>query len=173
MMFVHKLILPTILSLCEGCSVPGALLEKWNSIDGSTVTDLLGSVQYNCKQPDETTVITDKLKADPSRGSKFGDRLTTYIVPNITGTYNFYVASDDYSELWLSTDENPSNMTMIAYVNGYTGDEVWDKYSSQKSEVISLIGGKAYYMKVLHKEGGYVSTDRYITNFSINELLTS
>ena len=137
-----------------GCAVHGGLLETWFSIDGNSVSDLTSSYGFQNKSADEVTIIEGSLKTQEGRGSNYGDRLRTYIYPNATGTYNFYVASDDHSELWLSTDEDPANAVKIAWVNGYTGAEVWDKFTTQKSDDISLTAGNVYYLETLHKEGG-------------------
>ncbi|MEY4030786.1 MAG: hypothetical protein RJA90_2060, partial [Bacteroidota bacterium] len=47
-----------------------------------------------------------------------GGRISGYIVPPTTGTYYFWVASDDYSEFWGSGDANPANKTLLASVAG-------------------------------------------------------
>ena len=44
-----------------------------------------------------------------------------YVTPPTTGYYTFWIASDDNSELWLSTDANPANKVRIAYVGGCHG----------------------------------------------------
>ncbi|MHC4463157.1 MAG: PA14 domain-containing protein, partial [Planctomycetota bacterium] len=64
------------------------------------------------------------------------------------------MASDDASELWLSTGENPANKVMIANVPGWTNSRVWDKYPEQRSASITLTGGQRYYIEALQKEHG-------------------
>ena len=79
--------------------------------------------------------------------------LRGYLIPPASGTYTFWVASDDNSELWLSATTNPATMTRIAYVTGYTSPRVWTQYSSQKSANQSLVAGQAYYIEARLKEG--------------------
>jgi hypothetical protein len=55
--------------------------------------------------------------------------------------------------LWLSTDENPTNKTRIAYVSGWTHPNEWTKYTSQQSIAIQLAAGRRYYIEALLKEG--------------------
>lgn len=71
----------------------------------------------------------------------------------MSGNYIFWVSSDDQSELWLSTDDKPSNKVLIAYNNGYTEPRQWDKYPEQQSSAIPLVAGKRYYIEGLHKDG--------------------
>jgi len=137
-----------------GCAVNGGQLETWYNIGGNKVTHLTRSMSYLNNPPDEVTILQGSLKAEENRGRDFGARLQTYISPSSTGTYNFYVASDDYSELYLSTNQDPVNKSLIAYVNGYSGLDIYDKFPTQKSVDISLEVGNVYYLEAFHKEGG-------------------
>ncbi len=67
--------------------------------------------------------------------------------------YFFRIASDDSSELWLSTDENPDNRQLIASVEGWTPADEYGWYPSQQSGRIDLDPSKKYYIEALHKEG--------------------
>ena len=94
------------------------------------------------------------------------------VLPSVTeaqsGTYTFYVASDDSSELWFSTTTNAATMTRIAYVNGYTGSRQWNKFNTQQSSALSLIAGQGYYLEARMKEGGgddNGSRDRTLISF--------
>jgi hypothetical protein len=70
-----------------------------------------------------------------------------------TGTYTFWISSDDYSQLYLSTDATEANKTLIAWVYGATPYRNYDKYTSQKSAQITLQAGRTYYIEARHKEG--------------------
>jgi hypothetical protein len=83
----------------------------------------------------------------------YGTRIHGFLTPAETGSYTFWIASDDNSELWLSSDANPANQQKIAGVPGLTDSRQWDKYSEQRSGAITLTAGHAYYIKALHKEG--------------------
>ena len=136
-----------------GCTIPGALLETWLGIGGTSVSDLTSNVAYQ-SPPNEVIDILGSLATPVDRADNFGARLRTYLMPPATGTYTFYVASDDSSELWLSIDENPANKVLIARVNGWTGRQVWTTYASQRSSPISLTSGSSYFLEALQKEGG-------------------
>ena len=81
------------------------------------------------------------------------DSISGYVCPPVTGNYIFWIASDNSSELWLSSDETPSNKQKIASVSGYTSSRQWTKYSTQKSVSKNLLAGRKYYIEALHKEG--------------------
>ena len=83
----------------------------------------------------------------------YGQRIRGFICPPVTGNYTFWIASDDNSELWLSTDDNPANRQKIASVSGYTSSRQWTKYTSQKSDLKNLTAGQNYYIEALHKDG--------------------
>lgn len=83
----------------------------------------------------------------------YSRRLVGQIVAPTTGTYNFWIASDDGSRLYLSTDSTAANKSQIATVTSYTGFQSWDTYAAQKSANITLTAGQSYYMEVQHLEG--------------------
>ena len=77
-----------------------------------------------------------------------------YITAPETGTYVFWISSDDNGELWLSTNDNPANKSLIASVPDWTYPYEWWKFSQQQSAGISLTAGQKYYVEALQKEGG-------------------
>ncbi len=79
--------------------------------------------------------------------------MSAILCPPTTGTYSFWVSSDDNSELRLSTDSNPANVTTIASVGNYTNPDEWTKYPSQHSANVTLTAGKPYYIEVNYKQG--------------------
>jgi hypothetical protein len=140
-------------TLISGCTIPGALLETWLGIGGTSVSDLTSNVAYQ-SPPNEVMDILGSLATPVDRADNFGARLRTYLMPPDTGTYTFYVASDDSSELWLSSNEDPANKALIAWVNGWTRQQVWTKFASQKLSPINLTVGSSYFLEALYKEGG-------------------
>jgi hypothetical protein len=75
------------------------------------------------------------------------------LYPVTTGTYYFYIASDDASELWLSTNDNPDNAVKVCQVSGWVNEYRWDSSAEQKSSAKTLVAGQAYYIEARHKEG--------------------
>jgi len=83
----------------------------------------------------------------------YGTRLRGYVTAPLTGNCTFWIASDDNSELYLSTSEDPANKAVIASVASFTGSREWTKYTSQTSAPQALAAGRRYYIEVLQKEG--------------------
>ena len=121
--------------------------EVWTGISGTTVADIPVGAAPN---------LTDTLpsfEAPTNWADNYGTRMRGYITAPVTGSYTFWIASDDQSELWLSINDNPANKVRIGWVSEWTDSRQWDKYSTQKS-AITLIQGQRYYVEALQKEGG-------------------
>ena len=85
----------------------------------------------------------------------YGVQLIGFLHPPASGDYQFAIASDDNSQLWLSTDENPANRVLIAKESGWQPIRKYQPVGDEAtSEFITLEGGKAYYIEILNKEGG-------------------
>ncbi len=124
--------------------------EYWLDIPGSNVTDLTSYPGF----PGEPmgTESLDRFESPVRWADDYGGRLYGYLYPPVTGNYTFWVASDNDGELYLSSDADPANRAMIAYVSGWTSPQEWDKYPSQKSASIRLEAGKRYAIEALYKE---------------------
>ena len=129
------------------------LFEYWDSVSGTAVSNLTSNANY----PNKPTSAEwrDNFKSVDSRADNYGIRARAYLTPPADGDYTFWVASDDNSELWLSTDDNPANAVLIAKVTNYTGSNEWNNATqlTQKSAVIPLKAGKKYFIQGLQKEG--------------------
>lgn len=134
-----------------GAIVAGGLWrEVYSLIDGSAITDLTSATVFPYFA-DVSGVITSAA-APSSYGDSYGQRITGWIKPTVSGNYRFYLTSDDASELWLSVDEYRAHKVKLTQVNGYTGDKSWS--SVTPSAYVPLVAGQRYYVEVLHKEGG-------------------
>lgn len=131
------------------------LREYWLNIGtGTAVTDLTGNAAYP-NSPSGTS-YQSSLEAPWLWGTNYGTRMRGYISPPVTGNYYLWIASDDSSELWLSTDENPANKVKIAYLSGSTTFRNWTANATQASAAKALVAGQRYYIEVLHKQGGTI-----------------
>jgi len=133
-----------------------ATLDIWNVPpfpSSTSLASLTGLAAYP-DNPDTTLILADCLEAPTNYADNFGSRLQTWIIPTFDCDYTFYIASDDHSQLNLSTDTDPANKQTIAFVTGYTGSREWYKYASQRSNPISLVSGNVYYLEALHWEAG-------------------
>jgi hypothetical protein len=130
------------------CTASGAITRDfWANITGTSVANI--PVNNSPTSTSQLNVFEGPSKA----GDNYASRIRGYICPPLTGNYIFWIASDDNSELWLSTNDNPANKVKIASVSGYTSSRQWTKYTSQQSRPISLTAGLKYYIEALHKEG--------------------
>lgn len=129
------------------CIAQGNILrEFWSGITGSDVA----SIPVN--SPPQATSYPTMLEAPMNAGDNYGARWRGYLCAPVTGNYIFWIASDNNSELWLSSTNDPANKQKIAFVSGWTASREWLKYPSQQSAPIALIAGGKYYIEVLHKE---------------------
>jgi autotransporter-associated beta strand protein len=139
-------------SVTVTANTTGMLLETWLNLGGDSVSNLTGNSRYP-NSPDQVTNIST-FESATNRADNYGARARGYVTPSATGSYTFWIASDDWSELWLSTDANPANKVLIASVSGWTGSRVWTTFASQQSAAFQLTAGQHYYIEALHKEGG-------------------
>jgi hypothetical protein len=99
-----------------------------------------------------------RLQADALRGyclnceEAYGQQLEGFFVPKATALHQFYIASDDASELWLSGSNQPSNMTLIASCPNFL-PTYWTSMSTQISKPMMLFAGQPYFIRVRHAQG--------------------
>jgi hypothetical protein len=120
--------------------------EVWRNVPGTDVS----AIPVN-SPPSEVTVLTT-FETPSNNGTDYGARVRGYICPPADGQYIFWIASDDKSELFISTDHDPANKSKIAWVTGHTAIRQWNKYATQQSPAIWLQQGRRYYIEALHKE---------------------
>lgn len=128
------------------------LREYWAGVGGSTVPDLTSNAAYPFNPTGRS--LQTSFEGPSEFSDNYGDRFQGYLFPPQTGNYTFWIASDDASELWLSTDDNPANAVKIAYVAAWTSSREWTKEPNQQSASIHLEAGHKYYIESIHKEGG-------------------
>jgi hypothetical protein len=140
----------TVVNITAGYT-PGRIVRTFfEGISGTAVSDLTGNAKFP-NTPDSEQYLTafDGLV----HGDSFGSTIRGYLIPPATGTYQFWIASDDSSELRLSTNESPANATAIASLSGSTSPYNWTANGSQQSVTKTLTAGQPYYIEARHKEG--------------------
>ena len=88
----------------------------------------------------------------------YGQAIFGFVHSPSTMSYRFAIVSDDTSELWLSSSEDPNEKQLIARVftedkTAWTQRNQLDKYPDQISDDLYLLKGNKYYFEVLHKQG--------------------
>jgi hypothetical protein len=127
--------------------------ETWMGISGTAVSDLTNAPGYP-QNPDTYDAWTSFQMPRIDWGDYYGTRVRGLLYPPTTGSYRFWIASDDAGQLWLSTDAAAANAVMIAQVPGWSNRNEWYKYGEQQSTLITLQAGRAYYIEALQKEHG-------------------
>lgn len=127
--------------------------EVFLDIGGESLRDLTNSPAYP-DSPSFVETLTDFFEAPTDQFDSYGQRIHGYLVPPVSGNYRFWIASDDNGALYLSTDESPNQVRLIARVPEWTSSREWDRFSEQRSTLINLQADKAYYIQALMKEGG-------------------
>ena len=112
-------------------------------------------------------------------GDNYSQRISGYFIPQTTDDYVFFIASDDDSDLFLSTDSDPANKQLIAQETAWSTALNWSgstvnpfgsgSIATQKrsdqwtnsvgatpySAGINLVAGEKYYLEsVMHQGGG-------------------
>ncbi len=141
----------TVYQIPAGYTPGSARRTLYDAITGETVANLTGNARFPL-DPDREVALAEL--ADTTRGDDYGSTVRAFLFPPVTGSYTFWIAGDDATQLLLSTTANPAGATSRASFTGWTDYLQWNKYSSQQSSAISLTAGQACYLEVRHKEGG-------------------
>lgn len=98
--------------------------------------------------------LQPSLEAPAGRGNYYLTRLRGYLHPPVTGEYAFWTASDNSSEIWLSSDDDPTKVRKIAFQARYSwvAPREWSRFPSQHSENIFLQAGQTYYLEVFQEQ---------------------
>lgn len=147
-LFTLSVLLPAQRSTAQSS---GILREVWFNMPGNTVADLTNNPAYP-DNPSEDEVITDYFETPTNIGDEYAQRLRALITAPETGNYEFWIASDDASQLFISTNENPANRQLVAWVNLWTSSRQWTKEANQHSASVPLVAGQRYYIEALMKE---------------------
>jgi hypothetical protein len=134
-------------------TLPGlgaAVAERWLNISGTNLNTLKNDARYP-NNPDVTEAVT-KFAWDGPDTDSYGGRIHGWLYVPATGDYTFWLNTDDQGELWLSTDDDSSNVRLIARESTYTAINAWGT-GEEQSQPIPLAGGQKYYIMALWKEG--------------------
>ena len=121
--------------------------EFWRGVPGSRVSDI------PMDSPPTSTNQLTRLEGPSDIGTNYATRIRGYVCPPTTGGFQFFISSNDQSELWLGTSDDPSTKRKIAYLTQAVNKGEFYAVQSQGSEIINLVQGKKYYIEVLHKQG--------------------
>ena len=133
--------------------------EVYRDILGGTLDNLTNNVKF----PDHPDFVgfVSSFEAPTNVGEHYGQRLSGYCEPPLSGEYAFYISSDDQGALFLSTDESPAHKRLIASEPAWNGPREWINGKNQQtrgtppvnvSTNIFLQTGHKYYVEALMKQ---------------------
>ena len=142
---------------------PGMLWDFYPNV-ANGVGNLLGNAYYpNAPYTnlgtgtfDSTPITTGDLNNNPAFGAlgdNYGCSLSGWITPTVTTNYYFFLASDDASELYLSSDASPVNAISIAVESGCCHG-FQEPGNPTTSPPQALVAGNSYFIRALQTEGG-------------------
>ena len=139
------------IDLNEKCAAlqPGQLI----SIQGTEASPYFESFPNYPYRPSGSD-IRNSFEAPSNWGEYHLTRMRGYLHPPLTGKYTFWIASDNSSELWLSSDDEPKKAKRIAFIKAgdWVKEHEWSHFPSQRSETIGLSAGKTYYIEAISEQ---------------------
>ena len=126
--------------------------DLWTGIGGGrSVSNLTNHPRFPVAPNRSDWVVDLNFPERENAGNNYGQRIYGMIIAPETAEYTFWIAGDNEHELWLSTDESPSNRELIAYGRSATLHQQWFGGTRQSDRTL-LQAGQAYYFEILHKE---------------------
>ncbi|XP_057684607.1 fibrocystin-L-like [Corythoichthys intestinalis] len=126
----------------------GLKMQVWNNTKPPQLPDIRG---YNESKEGYWEQWIDSMPHTfPLELNVFTSRTTGFFVAPENDNYTIYHNCDDRCELYFSNSSRPEDKVKVAYQPYYVSD--YKKLPSQKSEVMTLEKGNAYYIEFLHQE---------------------
>ena len=130
------------------------LFERWHGSPFGNLSSLEAVYAFIASKPADASEYLTSFATDEGVGDMYIGRISGWIVPPATGNYTFWVASDDSSRVWLSTDHTLENAQFLCGLEGWSSYLQWDRYPSQQSLPVPLSAGQAYWIEAIWQEGG-------------------
>lgn len=130
---------------------PGTIADAYyENIAGNNVGDLTGNASFPANASSEVALTS---ASDSGHGDNYGSVMRGFVLPPATGSYTFWIASDDSGELRISPDANPANAVVRASNASYTNPNTYNAFASQQSVALTLTAGQPYYLEARQKQG--------------------
>lgn len=137
------IILPTEV-ISNAAGTPGTLTH--HRFDIVATTDRSG-------EPVSISRIEASEKAADS-GDDTANAISGYVVIPETGTYRFWISSDDEGALRLSANGNPASATRVAWLTNWTDAGNWTASTTQRSAAYELVAGQTIWMEAYNRDRG-------------------
>ena len=127
----------------------------WGAINGTPVDNLYQDPRWPAT-PDYIKAVfafnsRDALPTDATEN--YGASMEGYLTPTESGSYRFFVYSDDASQFFISSDDKEANLAQVAEETGCC-NFFTEPDSARTSEPVALTAGKKYFVRQVYKEGG-------------------
>jgi hypothetical protein len=127
--------------------VHGVTFSSWEGFAGTAMTNIPSG------RAATSSTRVSSMRSPTDRGDNNGTRLQALLTAPATGSYTFWIASDDNGRLLLSTSSDPAGRSLIARVDSWTSPDAFDTFATQKSAPVLLVAGQQYYIEAFSKEG--------------------
>jgi PA14 domain len=135
--------------------------EQWTGIGGTSVQSLLDDPKWTGNAAPDAVRYMPGMNTGADIADNFGATLKAYLIPTETADYDFFIRSDDASQLFLSQTETfpvPGTDTPIAEETGCCKGFLEPGNTTEASVTtatpIALTAGKKYALLAVYKEGG-------------------
>ncbi len=140
----------TLIDIPNGYT-PGAVVRSfYENIAGNTVANLTASANFP-NSPDSQQNLPS-FDGGLNHADNYGDTIRGFLIPPTTGSYTFWIASDDGGELRISPNATPASAVVRATNANAVNQYAWGT-GAQQSAPIALTAGTPYYIEARHKEG--------------------
>ncbi|MEY4918130.1 MAG: hypothetical protein RL616_2043, partial [Verrucomicrobiota bacterium] len=165
---------PAVLSVTSAGGVAAGGLWR-DFFQGITITnlyhppmsDLTNNVAYPNSPTSSGVISSFETPRDLNVGD-YGQHITGYVLPPVTGNYRFFLAADQTAQLYLSTNQLAANKVLIAENTERVDYRYWDtEVFGAESAAIPLLAGQRYYVEVLHVSPDYSPADGYLNNLGV------
>lgn len=134
----------------------GFIKERfYRNIAGDTLAALYAAPAY----PGFPDSVVMKDQADllgySTNTSKYGTVMSGQFIAPSSGNHQFWIAGDDQSDFYLSTDGTPANLQLRASVTPYSGYQNFDGNAGQTTGPVAMVAGQPYYFEARMKQGQY------------------
>jgi hypothetical protein len=137
--------------------------ERWNG--GGSIDAFMTALDDGTIGPPDVTWNTTLFESGRGLADNYWGRGYAWFRPPTTGNYRFIVTADDNARVFLSTDDDPANKTLICGETGWSDNRQWAAASEEQDSKLSSIGtwptfeipltaGEDYYIEGLWQEGG-------------------
>jgi len=129
---------------------PGEMIrEVWRAYAIGIYLDSFLSLPAFVQDKPTSRTIRSGAEAPSNDGDHYGQRLSGWLVPPVSGEYRLTLAAANAAVLYLGRDARRQDLDRVAYHEFAAEPRDWKKYPTQTSPPLALEAGKAYAFEAL------------------------